>query len=818
MLDESGARIIMLVAPAGYGKTTLAREWLDSKQAAAWYRGNPASSDVAALAVGLATAATGVVSGAGERMRQRLRATDRPDEDARILAEMLAEDLTDWPSDAWLVIDDYQFAMDSPACEEFVETLLERANPLVLITSRRRPRWATARRRLYGSVFEMDRTLLAMNAEEAQDLLSERMDAAALISQAAGWPAVIGLAALAGSQQRTPIEVPTALYDYFAEELLHAVAGPERMALCQLAVMPSITDRSAAHVLGPNLASQTLAKGVEAGFLQGDLRDHYELHPLLRAFLQERLLAHGANVGSTVTKVGEFLLANREWDDALALAKQFRNPAFLDAFIESAWEPLLDEGRLATLASLLDLAAELRVRSVLLDLVEAEIAFRQGAYRKAETLAVEATRGLEDDHLLVRAHVRAGQSAHLEGREEEAIAHHRKARQAARTSADHREAVWGEFVCSMELESDECASLLNQIESLGADDATDSLRLATGRMLWAIRSGSGIDPDLFSAVHTLSRVDDPLIRSSFLHVWASLLIYSGRYADALRAVHQQIGEVRQNRVEFAMPHTFVNEALALRGLRRFREALKCLRQAERDRPAYDRVVLTSNTARIGIHVAQGDYSRALDVAGPEDPASIAANVVAEFTAYKALALACAGEPDKATSAASEATLLSTASEPHVISELAVAIATLQENRSDARSEPSIDEALLTVRGTGHIDAFVTAYRGFPALLREAASRKTLGSELTGIVTRANDAELGRKLLPSFAIPTAARHDSLSDREREVLRLVAQGLRNRDIAQRLFIEEVTVKAHMRSIMRKLGARSRTHAVSLSEFTD
>src|SRR6185312_2252034 len=163
ILDESGARIILLVAPAGYGKTTLAHEWLDSKRAA-WYRGTPASADVAALAVGVASAAAEIVPGAGDRMRQRLRATDRPDEDARILAEMLAEDLAAWPEDAWLVIDDYQFAMDSPACEEFVETLLNETGARVVIGSRRRPRWATARRRLYGDFVEVDQTSLAMDA------------------------------------------------------------------------------------------------------------------------------------------------------------------------------------------------------------------------------------------------------------------------------------------------------------------------------------------------------------------------------------------------------------------------------------------------------------------------------------------------------------------------------------------------------------------------------------------------------------------------------------------------------------------------------
>ena len=111
MLDESGARIILLVAPAGYGKTTLAHEWLDDRRAT-WYRCGPASADVAALAVGLAEATSQIVPGAGDRMRQRLRATDRPDEDAKLLAEMLSEDLAEWPEDAWLVIDDYHFAMD----------------------------------------------------------------------------------------------------------------------------------------------------------------------------------------------------------------------------------------------------------------------------------------------------------------------------------------------------------------------------------------------------------------------------------------------------------------------------------------------------------------------------------------------------------------------------------------------------------------------------------------------------------------------------------------------------------------------------------
>jgi DNA-binding NarL/FixJ family response regulator len=54
---------------------------------------------------------------------------------------------------------------------------------------------------------------------------------------------------------------------------------------------------------------------------------------------------------------------------------------------------------------------------------------------------------------------------------------------------------------------------------------------------------------------------------------------------------------------------------------------------------------------------------------------------------------------------------------------------------------------------------------------------------------------------------------LTEREVEVLREVAGGNRNRDIAARLFISEETVKVHIKHIMEKLGATDRTQAVAI-----
>jgi DNA-binding NarL/FixJ family response regulator len=73
----------------------------------------------------------------------------------------------------------------------------------------------------------------------------------------------------------------------------------------------------------------------------------------------------------------------------------------------------------------------------------------------------------------------------------------------------------------------------------------------------------------------------------------------------------------------------------------------------------------------------------------------------------------------------------------------------------------------------------------------------------------------KRILPELATQIAehATDDSLSSREIEVLRLVAGGNANKEIAVRLTISEETVKGHVKSILAKLGANDRTHAVTI-----
>ena len=78
--------------------------------------------------------------------------------------------------------------------------------------------------------------------------------------------------------------------------------------------------------------------------------------------------------------------------------------------------------------------------------------------------------------------------------------------------------------------------------------------------------------------------------------------------------------------------------------------------------------------------------------------------------------------------------------------------------------------------------------------------------------RNGDGDGGAEVIPLQA-PARTPEQEPTSREIEVLQLISDGLVNREIGQRLFLSEETVKSHVRHLLAKLQARSRAHAVAV-----
>ena len=812
LLDETNAQIILLVAPAGYGKTTLAREWLADRPHG-WYRGSTATADVAALALGLAKSASEIVPGVGERMRAYLRSAATATPSVEALSDRLAEDLLPWPSDAWLVFDDYQFACDSAEAERFAELLLMSSDVRCLVASRTRPTWACARRLLYGEIVELGRNLMAMTSSEAYDVLANfgTDESKGLIALADGWPALLGLAALGEQLELPATALPEHLSAYFAEELYDGAPALIQKGLRQLALVPTPVGQLAELVTED--ADTILEHAITRGFFSATSQNRLEFHPLLRSFLISMFVECNDDPdGVLVAGLTRTLIERGEWDDAFGLITQFFNAELLVALFEAALPRLVDHARLPTLARWVEVATDREVESPVIDLASAEIALKEGHFVRSEALAVEAARGFSRRHAFKsKALWLAGTSANLQMRPGASFAYFQRATDTARLESDRRQGLWGQFIAAVTLDDlDAATSLMAELESKHESSIDHRLRTATGRLMMS--SLTGQVGDTLDFVDTLaplaSKARDPLVRTSFHNVHAALLILGGRYEDARAAAETELALAVAYGLDFALSHAHFELASAMFGLRLFQTSRAHLRRAASLAAEADDAFLLTNINGVlaRTHLATGNTTRALELFERNLDTRASESAIAEYLAWWSLAHAAAGGEKLASSLLSRAAQMSQRIEVSALVPWTRAILGLTRVRPPRRA---IEEAFEGALRTGNIDALVTAYRVCPRLLEVLSTHPTYLDRLRPVLDRSKDHSLAESVgirLPSEHV----RLGGLSKREIEVLSYVSQGLSNKDIGKALFITETTVKVHVRNICRKLDVRTRTEA--------
>ena len=812
LMEGSGARIIVLHAPAGYGKTTLARQWSERRERPPiWHRCTSASSDVAVLAAGIASTLAPIAPDAAPEVLKALRVSSDPAADVEKLLELLVPRLAGWPPDAWLVVDDYQHVAMSEAAESVIEGLALDSPIQLVVLSRLRPSWASTRRVLYGEVLDLDHHALSFTAAESGRVLGG--DLRPLADLAQGWPAIVGLAARTGQASPPPRGLPEELYEFLADELYEGSPHEVQDACLRLAVCPTLDRDSIELVLDTDDWSETVDLCVRLDFLQRDRDGTLEMHPLLRSFLIEKARRSAREDLETHVprQLGLELLHQGRWTEVFSLHELFPRAELFIPLLEVSVDDLIENGRLETVDRWIEHASDEGVRHPLVDLAAAKLALRRGEHARGEILATTAAEALEPAHsALPNALVTAGRAALLGDHASTARELFKRARTTATAPRDRREALLGDFMAALELEHEDGPELLAELEGSDHLDTQTKLRLASAHLVLSAVDGNverAVD-EAAPYIHLLEHVDDAYAKSSFLIGLASMASLAGRYGEALSAAHRALGVARELGVSFAVPHAQTHMATAEMGLRRFSGAVRMLREVEHRGRALHDVFLEGNARgfRARLLLMRGRPAEALELLPARRAEFAHPGLRSEHRMMRALILATQGALAEALR---EGEMLdSRRAEARTLRAWSRAIVHLQDS---ALVPDTPHNAFAVAAETGAFDTFVCAYRAYPQLLTELALDESVRSTLAAVLSRANDVALATRvgLIATAATPEAA---VLSRREQEVLDLLREGLTNHEIAQSLYISLATVKVHLHHIYGKLNVHSRAQAIS------
>lgn len=805
ILEEADARTIGFVAPAGYGKTTLARQWCERQSTpVVWYRTSRMSGDVAALSVGLDNLFAGVVD-VPERDPRRIGSIASVNPTPPPLARaFVATYKRRVPRDLLLVLDEWE-AADTREADEFMGAVLQELDVEVLVTSRRRPPWFTARRQIYGEALGIGMEQLTMTDAEALQVIAAEPgdeDAKTLVATARGWPAVLGLAAIQ-THRRLPERVrPETLYEFLATDLLGAAPAHVRDGLRLLAISGT-RDTSTAAALFGDAAGELVESAEKLALVRRESASTFSIHPLLRELMVASAAELPRRAREQLAGALRPLIAAERWEEALAGAEVVADARFTIDALRQALPELLDTGRLETLQRWVDAARATNAADGLVDYAEGEVAVREGDYERAIALGELASNRLRGDEA-ARAHLLVGWAANLSDRARIAQKHLKRASSLAGTPRTRSEASWRNLVQALDEERSDVATLVAKFAAARGGDLHGTIRAAIAQLRNAFLDG-GLADALAEAetAAPLTRDAAPLVASSYFNTLTDCFSFCGRYEESLAAANRVLELAEQSGVDFIAWHGLMSQARALIGLRRVGPAQRKLAELEQTLRRRSDFFLTTNLAieKARLFVTIGDLERALAALEGSFEVRLERGVVGQALGFRAFLYSALGRLDEWSDDARKSELASRSLHGRGFVNVAACLA----ERAAGRKRVDGIDRLLACESK---DAVVMAYRASPALMEEIG-RSPRRQDFLVLLRASRDAALARRGGLRMVRPTR-RSERLSPRELEIHELIAQGLTNPEIAKLLFISESTTKVHVKHILEKLGVRSRVEA--------
>jgi len=825
LIDDLPARTVVLRAPPGHGKSVAALEWAATRDDVGIYCASSHGADIVAFTAGILEAIRQLNPGAGPQALEHARLVQPDPGGVDELAELVIAELANCPANAALVLDDYHLVADSPAVDRLVSIFLDHSSVRLLVTTRAKPSWVTARRLIDGEVGEIGADELTMTGSEAAAVLRghPRKHIRSFLRHADGWPALIGLAAAAESLSVPEGRIRGALFEYFADEVLSRQSESDYALLLRAAVPPVIRLETIEDIIGMGGLHSALARFVDDGLLHEWRDGSLHFHRLLRDFLVVRLKATGPEIfAELVERALEAARAAERWDEAFELAAEHCDRATTIAVIGAATRRLRAEGRLETLARWVEKYLPAAASEIDLQLAQAVVLDGRSFHVECERVVQRVLAELDaDDPRRSLACRLRGSSLHLRSRHQEALVVHLEGAELESDPAELGWSLWEAATAAYALEDVSALdTLLRRMDALVPAGPDHYVYAGCTRAMaaWLACDMTGIYT-LLESLLPIGREASVMSKLKLLSALSDTAVTAADYRRARTHAEEAMALRRAHRLPPSF--TLARLANAQAGLREFdaaRAAVSELEDFVQDKSANAALASMLRDVQIRLALYEGDLGHVLDVAAESDRLFASTEfkaAVGHMRGLVAVAAAGAGETALARSEARRARAESRGIDALFLSQFAEVVADASEDpRQDGVAARATD-LLERATAAAQLESFVCAYRVYPRLLELVATNAKTRKLAARIVIGANDQLLGSAEAVLAALPNGP--STLTDREREVLGLLNDGLSNSEIAARLFISVHTTKVHVHHVLQKLGLRSRIEVMRLGNRT-
>lgn len=834
-------RVSLITASAGSGKTTLLSSLANARQRVAWLTLDSNDNDAIRFARYLIVALQTLEPTLGRNAMALLNGLQQPVIEA-VLTLLINEISVAQPAPMLLVLDDYHW-IDAQVVHRALAWLIDQlpAQLHLIIASRSVPPLPLGRWRGKGYLTELDASVLQFNSAETAQLLEQTLgdlpDQSTidwLTERTEGWVAGIQLAALSAKDRANVQQVLSGfsgshryIFDYLAEEVLDQLDPATFEFLLATSVAERLTGALCDQLLDwqPGTGAQMLAQLADAQLFLVALDDErcwYRYHHLFAEFLRFRLQQldpqapaeflqrasawHAAN--NDLNSAINYSLAANDHQQAANLIAQFGRDALMrgEALSVRSWLARLPAIQLSQSSHLALIAAWSQLLTV--DILGIEEHLQQARAHLKALPQAEQARANAEIATIEAVLLRFGDN----------IEHSMQHSQAALELVEHDDLVLRGI-------------LLGNLTVSARLTGNLTIAVAAASDAVAINQRSGNTFAMLLAIADLGQIQAQQghLRKAAATYRRGIELASERgwhQVPALGLIHVGLGEVcyEWNQLEEAQMHA--EQAITIAQINgyldiatdgyRLRARVEHAKNERRNSQASIEQALhfaqRNNVGRF-INEVQASQARMALILGDLATVRRWAQTVQQTTwqwqqvsAANTYArwLIANNEPAQALQLAQpllEQTIKFGGNRLEWLLTLALAYAA-QHNLKPAQTQ--LEQALAISEQEGALRTFIDAGASLAQLLREGTSYA------------AQRAAIVAAMLQQSSTVSAAQslNEPLSEREIEVLKLLALGHSNAEIAERLVIAIGTVKRHVNNLLGKLNARSRTEAVAIA----